>query len=305
MFIVKCLDPPIRHGQTRYNFVIQKYTKEDMCEITLHISQEDLETKFQDRLSRTMTGPTYEVYARILKELVGRKITISKNYKTRNGAHAISCALRANPGLLYPLEKAFLFIHKPPVLVRFDEVACVNFARVLGGSTIKSFDFEVENRNGTSYTFSNIAREDYPSLSEFVTQKKLAVKNKGQRNIRDTINEGMDDSDNEPDHYLEQMKLEGEMKDSEDEDSSYAAESEKDDDLEFDSQASISDSENEANANTEEQRAEPKPKKIERSRKESKSNSKSKKKEKTEKSSKVSLVFYTTVCIFVSLKSWL
>lgn len=49
MFIVKCLDPPIRHGLTRYNFVIQKYTKEDMCEITLQISQEELETKFQGR----------------------------------------------------------------------------------------------------------------------------------------------------------------------------------------------------------------------------------------------------------------
>ena len=30
------------------------------------------------------------------------------------------------------------------------------------------------------------------------------------------MNEGMDDSDNEPDHYLEKMKLEGEMRDSED-----------------------------------------------------------------------------------------
>ena len=30
------------------------------------------------------------------------------------------------------------------------------------------------------------------------------------------MNEGMDSSDNEPDHYLEKMKLEGEMRDSED-----------------------------------------------------------------------------------------
>ena len=115
-----------------------------------------------------MTGPTYEVYARILKELVGRKITISKNYKTRSGAHAINCALRANPGLLYPLEKAFLLIHKPPVLVRFDEVACVNFARVFGGGTIKSFDFEVEHRNGTSYTFSNIARYSVHPANRYI-----------------------------------------------------------------------------------------------------------------------------------------
>lgn len=158
MFIVKYLEPPIRQGQTRHNFVIQNYTKEDMCGITLTIPDEDLATKFNGRLTRTMTGPTYEVYARILKELVGRKITIPGSYTSRSGAHAIHCALRANPGLLYPLEKAFLFIHKPPVLIRFDEVATVNFARVSGGGTIRSFDFEVENRNGTSYTFSNIAR---------------------------------------------------------------------------------------------------------------------------------------------------
>lgn len=105
-----------------------------------------------------MSGPTYEVYARILTELVGRKITVPRHFKSRNGSHAISCALRANPGLLYPLEKALLFIHKPSVLIRFEEVSSVNFARVSGAGTIRSFDFEVETKTGVSYTFSNIAR---------------------------------------------------------------------------------------------------------------------------------------------------
>ena len=72
MFIVKCLDPPIRQGQTRHNFVIQRYTKEDMCEITLMISQEDLENKFQDRyvmLQGLIQWEIYRFFNRIYKNL--------------------------------------------------------------------------------------------------------------------------------------------------------------------------------------------------------------------------------------------
>lgn len=72
----------------------------------------------------------------------------------------MTCSFRAGSGLLYPLERGFIFVHKPPIHVRFDEISCVNFARVSGGggSASRSFDFEVETKSGSKFVFSSIER---------------------------------------------------------------------------------------------------------------------------------------------------
>lgn len=54
----------------------------------------------------------------------------------------------------------------------------VNFARS-GGNT-RSFDFEVELKSGTVHTFSSIEKEEYGKLFDFITSKKLNVKNRGK-----------------------------------------------------------------------------------------------------------------------------
>lgn len=57
---------------------------------------------------------------------------------------------------MYPLERGFIYVHKPPIHIRFEEVSSVNFARS-GGST-RSFDFEVETKSGVVHTFSSIEK---------------------------------------------------------------------------------------------------------------------------------------------------
>lgn len=73
-----------------------------------------------------------------------------------SGAQCITCSYKASSGLLYPLERGFIYVHKPPVHIRFDEISFVNFAR--GTTTTRSFDFEIETKQGTQYTFSSIER---------------------------------------------------------------------------------------------------------------------------------------------------
>lgn len=95
-----------------------------------------------------------------------------------SGTPAISASYKAAAGYLYPLERGFIYVHKPPLHIRFEEVAYVNFARS-GGST-RSFDFEIELKSGTLHTFSSIEKEEYGKLFDFVTSKKLNVKNTGK-----------------------------------------------------------------------------------------------------------------------------
>lgn len=69
---------------------------------------------------------------------------------------AISCAHKASAGYLYPLEKGFIWVHKPPIYIRFEEIDNVHFTR--NDASTRSFDFEVVLRNGNLVTFSSIAK---------------------------------------------------------------------------------------------------------------------------------------------------
>jgi structure-specific recognition protein 1 len=103
-----------------------------------------------------------------------------------SGTAAVGCSYKAAAGYMYPLERGFIYVHKPPLHIRFEEIASVNFARS-GGST-RSFDFEVEMKSNIIHTFSSIEKEEYPRLFDFITEKKLRVKNRGKMVCQIIIN---------------------------------------------------------------------------------------------------------------------
>ncbi|XP_064461174.1 FACT complex subunit SSRP1-like [Ornithodoros turicata] len=217
VFFVLSLDPPIKQGQTRYHYLILLFNKEEETTMELMMSEEDIHEKFEDRIQKNMSGPTFEVLSRIMKAVAQRKITVPGEFKGHGGTHCITCSYRAGNGLLYPLERGFIYIHKPPVHIRFDEISCVNFARS-GGST-RSFDFEVEAKSGLVHTFSSIEKEEYGRLFDYVTEKKLRIKNRdslsGTKEKQPVRDEELIDSDaeDEPDAYLQRVKDEGRQRD--------------------------------------------------------------------------------------------
>ncbi|XP_053285107.1 FACT complex subunit SSRP1a [Pleuronectes platessa] len=250
MFFVISLDPPIKQGQTRYHFLILLFSKEEELSLTLNMSEEDVERRFEGKLSKNMSGSLYEMVSRVMKSLVNRKITVPGNFQGHSGAQCITCSYKASSGLLYPLERGFIYVHKPPVHLRFEEISCVNFAR--GTTTTRSFDFEIETKQGSQYTFSSIEREEYGKLFDFVNAKKLNIKNRGfKEGMKGNKDEYSDSDDDQHDAYLERMKAEGKIREEGNESEESDGESdesfnpgEEDDDIaeEYDSNASASDS---------------------------------------------------------------
>ncbi|KAK2891356.1 hypothetical protein Q8A67_013999 [Cirrhinus molitorella] len=279
MFFVISLDPPIKQGQTRYHFLILLFSKDEDLSLALNMSEDEVEKRFEGKLSKNMSGPLYEIVSRVMKALVNRKITVPGNFQGHSGSQCITCAYKASSGLLYPLERGFIYVHKPPVHLRFEEISCVNFAR--GTTTTRSFDFEIETKQNNQYTFSNIEREEYGKLFDFVNAKKLNIKNRGFKEGMKGA-EGYSDSDEDQhDAYLERMKEEGKIReegdgsdDSEgDSDESFNP-GEEDDDVpeEYDSNASVSDSEEDGDSEDEAKKKKPekKPKKVVKEKKERK-----------------------------------
>ena len=59
---------------------------------------------------------------------------------------------QADDGYLYPLERAFFYVHKPPTLLVHDEVESVEFLRQGGGvlaASAKTFDLNIRLKNDT------------------------------------------------------------------------------------------------------------------------------------------------------------
>ncbi|XP_014479243.1 PREDICTED: FACT complex subunit Ssrp1 [Dinoponera quadriceps] len=215
MYFVVSLDPPIKQGQTRYHYLVLLFKQEEETSIELPFTEKELKEKYEDKLSKELAGPTYEVLGKVMKVIINRKLTGPGHFTGHTGTPAIGCSFKAAAGYLYPLERGFIYVHKPPIHIRFEEIASVNFAR--GGGSTRSFDFEIELTSGVVHTFSSIEKEEYGKLFDFIMLKKLRVKNRGKS---DKLNYDQDfgdsDQEDEPDAYLARVKAEAEERDGDD-----------------------------------------------------------------------------------------
>jgi structure-specific recognition protein 1 len=183
MAFVIALDKPIRQGQQRYQYLVMQCSK-DPDEVTVNLDEETLKTEYGGELQPVMRGSLSNLVAKTFKVIAKKKVFIPGKFANANQQACVKCAVRANEGLLYPLEKQFVFIHKPPILVRFNEVESVEFQRYAGGAgSTKNFDLCVNLKTSVTggsvkdYTFSGIDRSDYAGLYNFLSGKKIPIKN--------------------------------------------------------------------------------------------------------------------------------
>lgn len=258
MAFVIALDKPIRQGQQRYQHLVFQ-TSKDPDEVTVNMDEETLQKEYGNDLQPVMRGSLSNLIAKTFKVIAKKKVFIPGKFANANQQPCVKCALRANEGLLYPLEKQFVFIHKPPILVRFNEVESVEFQRYAGGQgSTRNFDLAVTlkasasmGNNQQEYIFSGIDRSDYSSLYNFLSGKNIRIKNLQEVQMEtssapvyneDEIYGGPDDDDemgeeSEDESYDEEAAAKDEEGDDSEDDSSQDSEdlgSEIDDDLDSD-----------------------------------------------------------------------
>jgi len=184
MAFVISLDKPIRQGQQRYQHLVMQSTKEP-AEVTVNLDAETLQKEYNGDLQPVMNGALSNLVAKTFKVIAKKKVFIPGKFANASQHSCVKCALRANEGHLYPLEKQFVFIHKPPVLIRFEEVDSVEFQRYAGGQgSTRNFDLCVSLKRAAEdgpqnreYIFSGIDRSDYAGLYSFLSGKKIQIKN--------------------------------------------------------------------------------------------------------------------------------
>ncbi|KRZ66370.1 FACT complex subunit SSRP1, partial [Trichinella papuae] len=177
------------------------------------LPEDILKEKYNGELPRQLSGPLFEIISRIMKCLVRKQITVPGNFVGHTGTPAVGCAYKSAGGFLYPLQHGFLYVHKPPVYVRLEEISCINFAR--SHVTTKSFDFEIQTKQGNIFTFTSIMKEEYGKLYDFVVSKNINITNTGKRletTTTENLFKGSSDEEGERDHYAEQLKSEAREK---------------------------------------------------------------------------------------------
>ncbi|KAJ0985546.1 hypothetical protein J5N97_003902 [Dioscorea zingiberensis] len=223
-FVVVTLDPPIRKGQTLYPHIVLQFETDAVVESALSMSDELLATKYKDRLEASYKGLIHEVFTTVLRGLSGAKVTKPGKFRSCQDGYAVKSSLKAEDGVLYPLEKSFFFLPRPPTLILHDEIEYVEFERHgAGGSSVSShyFDLLVKLKNDQEHLFRNIQRNEYHNLFDFINGKGLKIMNLGDAKTTNSVAAVLDnDDDDAVDPHLERIRnaAGGEESDEEDED---------------------------------------------------------------------------------------
>jgi structure-specific recognition protein 1 len=173
------LDPPLRQGQTRYPFVVMQMNKEEEIQLELNMKDEDFDSEFKGKLQQKYEAPLHSVIAALFRGLAGKKLTVpSKDFTSHHHASGVKCSIKANEGLLFCLDKSFMFVPKPATYVNMDQITLITMSRIGGAmAASRTFDITMAMRGGGEFQFSNINREEQKPLEDFFRTKGLKVKN--------------------------------------------------------------------------------------------------------------------------------
>ncbi|ESQ33446.1 hypothetical protein EUTSA_v10008631mg [Eutrema salsugineum] len=127
--VVISLDSPIQKGKTMYPHIVMQFETDYFIESELWASDDLMNKKFKDKLERSHNGPIHDVFTTVLRCLSGAKITTPGRFRNAQDGFAIKSSLKGEDGVLYPLDKGFFFLPKPPTLILDDEIEHVEFEK--------------------------------------------------------------------------------------------------------------------------------------------------------------------------------
>ncbi|KAI0087029.1 structure-specific recognition protein-domain-containing protein [Irpex rosettiformis] len=189
------LSTPIRQGQTRYQYLVMQFSRDEESTAELNMTEEEV-AKY-DRLKKSYDDPTFEVVSGVFRALSGRKIIGAGSFQSRAGHPGIKANLKAVQGDLFMLEKYIFFVSKQPTLIELSDIHQVVFSRLgagLGATAARTFDLKIVTKSGPEYTFTSINKEEHEVTETYLKDKKVKVKNEM---MEGELIMGVDDEDEE------------------------------------------------------------------------------------------------------------
>eukprot|EP00923_Selenidium_pygospionis_P058122 GHVN01101995.1.p1 GENE.GHVN01101995.1~~GHVN01101995.1.p1 ORF type:complete len:295 (+),score=55.64 GHVN01101995.1:946-1830(+) len=180
---VLTLDTALRQGQTTYKNVVVQFDHSKVIQLKLNLPDEEIDalsSKFEG-IKKEMTGSQVEVVATVIKALTNKQlISPGKEFRSSQNFPCIRCSHKAQEGDLYFLGKSFIFIPKPVIICKYDDISRIEFSRTSGSQT-RFFEFRVEKKEKDgNIDFTSIDRSEYQLLVDFCKQRGIKIINMEQ-----------------------------------------------------------------------------------------------------------------------------
>ena len=176
-FFVLQLKSPLTQGNTQYPFLIFQILSDEEDTINLNISEKDVELKkkFENIENNSIEGKLMDIIAKLFNALINVGVIIpSKNFSFNSGPF-IKCSYKVNEGVIYPLEKCLLFVHKPVIYIIHKEIKYINFERLHESSgQQRTFDMIVKTSRD-SYKFVGLDKNEMELLKKYFDGKKIKL----------------------------------------------------------------------------------------------------------------------------------
>lgn len=139
-------DKPIYQGQTVYRYIVIQIKKEILVDIKTKVNPELIEkAPHLKDLQQEYSGPQFQVFVDLLQATgnIGL-IQPGNHFKSKQGQPCIKASVKAQPGWLYMLKQSLIFIPKPVLYFRIEDIQAVEFYRINAAN--KQFDLKITLR---------------------------------------------------------------------------------------------------------------------------------------------------------------
>ena len=169
----------VTQGNTQYPYIIFQILSDVENSIKLNFgedNQSELKNKFETLdENNVLEGKSMDIIAQLFNALIGVGVIIPSQNFTFNTGPYIKCSYKVNEGVMYPLEKSILFVHKPVLYILHKEIAKINFARLQeSAGQQRTFDIIVKTEKN-SYKFSGVDKNEMVSLKNYFEGKKIKI----------------------------------------------------------------------------------------------------------------------------------
>jgi structure-specific recognition protein 1 len=149
-----------------------QFLKDEDLELTMNVESDQLAGKFDGKLRHHYDAPIYEVVSNVLQAVSGQPLITAHTFSSHYNAAGLKCSMKANEGLLYPLQEQLVFIPKPTLVMPYSDIASVTFMRINGGgvgaSSGRTFDLKVSLKRGGEVVFGGLNKEEFGPLEAYL-----------------------------------------------------------------------------------------------------------------------------------------
>ncbi|CAD7937414.1 unnamed protein product [Amoebophrya sp. A25] len=204
MHIVLQLSSPLRHGSQEHWFLCMSG---DALRLPVPPDLEIRKVK-QEELAKLELLPhqrsvLYDFIVRVFRLLTDVQVSsMHDTFRSARGGKCLQCNYKNQNGMLFPLKKALLFIHKPVTHVPYAKIVMVQVQR---GTEVTSanryFDLSVITKEFT-YEFRQVAKEELKPLLAVLAERGVQVPKLEERGRTQAISQAAAEEDEEDSEFV-------------------------------------------------------------------------------------------------------